>query len=160
QDPQAYVENKRFLERYQARKQELIAAQQRLQAEKEAKEQELYKEQCVECVNVLKKAIPNWDEPLYQSLMQYAIDLGASEEEVLKENRPSIFIALHKAYQFDKGRDKVMAKINRPGAPKKVVRPGVKNPVSDAEAGKRAKAAQAYAKGKMSQEDAFRFLED
>lgn len=158
-DPQAFVENKRFLERYQARKQELINAQQRLVAEANAKQEEAYKAQCVECVNVLKKEIPNWDEPLYQNLMEYAIKLGASEDEILKENRPSVFIALHKAMQFDHGRSRVMAKIKRPGAPKRVTTPGVQTPASD-DSGKRAQAAKAYASGKMSQADAFSFLED
>lgn len=156
-DPQAYVENNRFLERYKARKAELVAAQQRLQNETDAKVQEAYQAKCVECVQVLKKDIPNWDEPLYQNLLQYAIDLGADEQEVLKENRPSIFKALYKAYQFDKGKERVMAKIKRPGAPKKVIKTNAKPaPTGD----KKAVAAKAYASGRMSQSDAFKFLED
>ena len=91
--------------------------------------------------------------------MQYAIDLGATEEEVLKENRPSIFLALHKAYQFDKGKQQVMAKIKRPGAPRKVVK-------SDAAKSRtsnkpdNAKVAKAFAEGRVSHEDAFKFLVD
>lgn len=155
-DPQAYVENSRFLERYKARKAELVAAQQRIQTEEKTKADEAYKAKCVECVQVLKKEIPNWDEPLYQNLLQYAIDLGSSEEEILQENRPSVFLALYKAYQFDKGKERVLAKIKRPGAPRKVVKSGSKNKTGD----KTAAAAKAFSNGRLSHEDAFKYLED
>ncbi|AUM57591.1 scaffolding protein [Escherichia phage LAMP] len=159
EDPQAYVENKRFLEKYTARRNQLEQAQIRIKQEAAAKEQEAFQAKSIECVNILKREIPNWDENLYQNLMQYAIDLGATEEEVLKENRPSIFLALHKAYQFDKGKQQVMAKIKRPGAPRKVVK-------SDAAKSRtsnkpdNAKVAKAFAEGRVSHEDAFKFLVD
>lgn len=156
-DPQAYVENSRFLERYKARKAELVAAQQRIQTEEKTKADETYQAKCVECVQVLKKEIPNWDEPLYQNLLQYAIDLGSSEEEILKENRPSVFLALYKAYQFDKGKERVLAKIKRPGAPRKVMKPGSKNKTGD---NKTAAAAKAFSNGRLSHEDAFKYLVD
>lgn len=156
-DPQAYVENNRFLERYKARKNELVQAQQRLQQEAENKEQEAYRARSVECVQVLQKSIPNWGENLYQELLQYAIDIGASEEEILKENRPSVFIALHKAYQFDKGAQRVVAKIKKVGAPKKVMKSGSKQ----ANTGdKKAAAAKAFSEGRLSHQDAFNHLLD
>ena len=158
-DTQAYVENARFLDRYKQRKAELVAAQQRIQAEHDKKEQELFVAKCTECVNILKRDIPNWDENLYQGLMQYAIDLGATEEEILKENRPSVFLALHKAYQFDKGKQQVMAKIKRPGAPKKVVKPtGAKAKTSQEP--DNAKVARAFSEGRISSEQAFKYLVD
>lgn len=156
-DPQAYVENNRFLERYKARKNELVAAQQRLQQEAEAKEQEAYRARSVECVQVLKKAIPQWDEPLYQNLLQYAVDLGASEEEILKENRPSVFLALYKAYQYDKGTQRVVAKIKKVGAPKKVMKSGNKQSNTG---DSKAAAAKAFSEGRMSHGDAFSHLVD
>lgn len=155
-DPQAYVENKRFLEKYVERKNALVASQQRLVREAEQKEQEAYQARSIECVQVLKKNIPNWDEPLYQNLIQFAIDLGSDEQEILKENRPSIFLALYKAYQFDKGKDRVVAKIKRVGAPKKALKPGNKTPSGDGKAA----AAKAYSEGRMSQADAFKHLQD
>lgn len=157
EDPQAYVENKRFLESYQKRKNELVAAQQRLIEEAKAKEEEAFRAKSVECVQILKQAIPNWNDALYETLLQFAIDNGADEDAMLRENRPEIFKMMYKAYQFDTGRAKVMAKIKRPGTPKKVVRPGVK-PVGDTD--KQKVAAERYAKGQMSQAEAFKFLED
>ena len=158
EDPQAYVENSRFLERYKARKAELVAAQDRIKAEHDVKAQQEFQDKCVECVGILKREIPNWDESLYQNLMQYAIDLGAVEDEILKENRPSIFLALHKAYQFDKGKQTVMAKIKRPGAPRKVVKPGSK-PTTSQEPDS-AKAAKAFSEGRISSAEAFKYLTD
>lgn len=159
EDPQAYVENSRFLERYKQRKADLVTAQNRLQAESQHKEQEVYQAKCIECVNILKREIPNWDENLYQSLMQYAIDLGGTEEDILKENRPSVFLALHKAYQFDKGKQQVIAKIKRPGAPRKVVKTtGAKPKPSNTP--DNAKAAKAFAEGRIGHEDAFKYLVD
>lgn len=159
QDPQAYVENSRFLERYKARKAELVAAQERIRAEAEAKEQQEFQAKCGECVQILKKEIPNWDETLYQNLMQYAIDLGAVEDEILKENRPSIFLALHKAYQFDKGKQQVLAKIKRPGAPKKVVKSTASKARTSQEPDN-AKVAKAFSEGRIRHEDAFKYLVD
>lgn len=157
EDPQGYVENRRFLDRYKDRKQQLVDAQQRLAREAEEKEQEAYRARSVECVQVLKKSIPNWDEPLYQNLLQYAIDLGSSEEEILKENRPSVFLALYKAYQFDKGAQRVVAKIKKVGAPKKVMKSGNKQ---SGTGDKKAAAAKAYSEGRMSNSDAFNHLID
>lgn len=158
-DANAYVENARFLDRYKQRKAELVAAQQRIQAEHDRKEQELFVAKCTECVNILKRDIPNWDENLYQGLMQYAIDLGATEEEILKENRPSVFLALHKAYQFDKGKQQVLAKIKRPGAPKKVVKAaGAKAKTSQEP--DNAKAARAFSEGRIDHTQAFKYLVD
>ena len=158
EDPQGYVENRRFLDRYKDRKQQLVDAQQRLAHEAEQKEQEAFRARSVECVQVLKKSIPNWDEALYQNLLQYAIDLGSSEEEILKENRPSVFLALHKAYQFDKGAQRVVAKIKKVGAPKKVMKSGNKQANNTGD--KKAAAAKAYSEGRMSQGDAFNHLID
>lgn len=156
-DPQGYVENRRFLDRYKERKQQLVDAQQRLAREAEEKEQEAFRARSVECVQVLKKSIPNWDEPLYQNLLQYAIDLGASEEEILRENRPSVFLALYKAYQFDKGAQRVVAKIKKVGAPKKVMKSGNKQTGTG---DKKAAAAKAFSEGRLSHEDAFSHLVD
>lgn len=158
EDPQGYVENRRFLDRYKDRKQQLVDAQQRLAHEAEQKEQEAFRARSVECVQVLKKSIPNWDEALYQNLLQYAIDLGSSEEEILKENRPSVFLALHKAYQFDKGAQRVVAKIKKVGAPKKVMKSGNKQANNTGD--KKAAAAKAYSEGRMSHQDAFNHLTD
>lgn len=158
-DTNAYVENARFLDRYKQRKAELVAAQQRIQAEHDKKEQEVFVAKCTECVNILKRDIPNWDENLYQGLMQYAIDLGATEEEILKENRPSVFLALHKAYQFDKGKQQVMAKIKRPGAPKRVVKGTGAKPKPSQEPDN-AKVARAFSEGRINNEQAFKYLVD
>lgn len=159
QDPQAYVENSRFLEKYKQRRAELERAQERIRQEQSQKEQEAFQSKCIECVNVLKREIPNWDDNLYQNLMQYAIDLGATEDEVLKENRPSIFLALHKAYQFDKGKQSVMAKIKRPGAPRKVVKASGAKPRTSQNPNS-AKVAKAFSEGRINHEQAFNFLED
>lgn len=159
EDPQAYVENSRFLEKYKARRKQLEDAHTRMKQEELNKEQEAFQAKSVECVAVLKREIPNWDDNLYQGLMQYAIDLGATEEEVLKENRPSIFLALHKAYQFDKGKQQVMAKIKRPGAPRRVVKSsGAKERTSNKP--EQAKVAKAFSEGRINHEAAFKFLED
>ncbi|BCG45037.1 scaffolding protein [Escherichia phage EK010] len=159
EDPQAYVENKRFLEKYTARRQQLEQAQLKIKQEALAKEQQLFQAKCTECVSVLKREIPNWDDNLYQNLMQYAIDLGATEEEVLKENRPSIFLALHKAYQFDKGKQQVMAKIKRPGSPRKVVKSDASKSRSS-NTPDNAKVAKAFSEGRIRHEDAFKYLVD
>ncbi|AFR52041.1 head scaffolding protein [Escherichia phage ECBP2] len=159
EDPQAYVENKRFLEKYTARRQQLEQAQVKIKQDAQAKEQQAFQAKCTECVNVLKREIPNWDDSVYQNLMQYAIDLGATEEEVLKENRPSIFLALHKAYQFDKGKQQVMAKIKRPGAPRKVVKSDASKSRSS-NTPDNAKVAKAFSEGRIRHEDAFKYLVD
>lgn len=159
ENPELYVQNSRFLEKYKARKEELVSAQTRLKQEAQAKEAQMFQEKCVECVNVLKKEIPNWNQELYENLMNYAIELGAVKEEIEKENRPSIFLALNKAYQFDKGKQTIMAKIRRPGSPKKVLKnSGGKQNISQSV--DQAKLVKAFSEGRIDRATAFQHLID
>ena len=78
-----------------------------------------------ECVQELKSDIPGWNDALYNNLMDYAIENGAKEDEIVKCVDPSIFKMLHKARQFDSGKAVVKARVRKAtGSPKKVVKSG------------------------------------
>lgn len=159
-DPIAYRDNKRFLEKYQNRKQEIINLVQQKEAEKQAREDEVFRAKSVACVQVLKHRIPEgWNDALYDRIADYAIgELGADEDKFLQINDPSIIEAFYKARKWDHAEDaRIKAKIK--GAPKRHLKSGG-TPMKNAVKMQQERAAEAYAKGQMSQADAFKFLED
>lgn len=159
EDPHAYVENKRYLERYQRKQKDLIATMHRVQAEKQAQEEATFRAKSIACVQVLKSKIPEWNDKHYGDLIDFAIDeLGANEDEILKENRPSIILALHNAYKWHNAATyKTKATIK--GSPRSVIKPG-NTPAQSKTSMVQSQAEEAYAKGRMSQEEAFKFLQD
>lgn len=163
QDREAYVENMEFLNKYKRRREQLQGAFDKMKAEKDAVAQKEFNEQCRVCVETLQKTIPNWNEQLYTNLLEYAVEQGDAPERVGKENNPAFFQMLYKAYQFDKGKAQVTAKIKKAGAPKRVMKseakgglPASSNPKDMA----KARAAKAAKEGKLTKDDMFKYLVD
>lgn len=158
-DPQAYVENREFLDKYRARKSEIVMAMDELESQEQEIKQTEFKAQAQTCLGTLKAEIPGWNDTLYQDLMQYAIDNGTEEDVIADCVDPSVFKMLNKARQFDLGKQVVKAKIKRKvGSPKKVVKSASRNTakkVSD-----RDKIANKLAQGITSDSDVFDALED
>ena len=128
EDPQAYVENKEFLERYIQRKKEIVAAIDEQEQTKIEAEKEEHMLRAKSAVATLQKEIPGWSQKLYGDLIDYAVSTGVPESEILKSTDPTVFILLNKARQFDNGKRVVKAKIKRQPSksPKKVVKPQAK----------------------------------
>lgn len=158
EDPQTYAIEKRNYDRMLKRKQWLIdtAAQQKLQ--REAAERQAFLNESMATVDVLKAKIPGWGDPLYEELMNHAITAyGVSEEEVLKWNKPHQFLMTYNDYMRTKGKQRASVTINNGRKSKGVYnRPGGKAISTD----DRALIAAKYNAGKLSQEEAFKFLED
>lgn len=156
-----YRENKRYEQELKRKREGLISEFSTLQQQKELAEQEAFKQKSIACVNVLKAEIPTWGDKLYGELMEYAInDLGADEADVLKWNNPSLFKAVYKAMQLDKGIAKAKAKIKGGKVSSKYVTGGKGAVITDQQQARKNQIANDYAKGKVSQEEAFNFLED
>lgn len=166
-DPVGYVENREFLDRYKARRQEILAAQQELEEEKAAKDAEDFKVKAREAGVVLARDIPGWNNDLYQQLMVYAVENGANAEEIANSVDPTIFKILYKAMQYEKGKQVVKAKVKRVGgSPKKVATPSAK-PAPTSEATQKGAAKKAIIKkmenGGLNERElrnSFNFLED
>lgn len=125
-DPVGYVENREFLDRYKQRRDEITAAMNEVQAERERKEQEEFQEKAREAGVVLARDIPGWNNDLYQQLMMFAVENGADANEIAQTVDPTIFKVLYKAMQYEKGKQVVKAKVKKVGSPKKVAKSGAK----------------------------------
>ncbi|AVJ48273.1 hypothetical protein [Salmonella phage SE131] len=166
-DPVGYVENREFLDRYKARRQEILKAQEELEAEKAEKEAEDFKVKAREAGVILARDIPGWNNDMYQQLMVYAVENGANAEDIANSVDPVMFKILHKAMQHDKGKQVVKAKVKRVGgSPKKVATPSAK-PAPTSEATQKGAAKKAIIKkmenGGLNERElrnSFNFLED
>lgn len=166
-DPVGYVENREFLDRYKARRTEILKAQEELESEKVEKETEDFKVKAREAGVILARDIPGWNNDMYQQLMMYAVENGANAEEIANSVDPVMFKILHKAMQHDKGKQVVKAKVKRVGgSPKKVASPSSK-PAPTSDAGQKGAAKKAIIKkmenGGLNERElrnSFNFLDD
>lgn len=128
ENPESYVDNRQFLEKYTERLNEIQKAMNDIEAKKEAQREEALQTKARECVTVLNRDITGWGPDLYQTLMKYAVENGADADEIQNCVDPVVFKALHKAYQFDKGKATVTAKVKKVvTSPKKVVKTAPKD---------------------------------
>ena len=122
-DHSAYVDNKIFLEKYQQRFNEISEAMDEIRTKEEEDKKSTLQEQARNCLAVLEKDLPGWGEPLYRQLMEYAVENGASSDDIVNCTDPMVFKVLHKALQFDKGKATVKAKVKKAvTSPVKVVK--------------------------------------
>lgn len=158
-DPQAYVENREFLDKYKARKQEIVVAMQHLEGQEAEIEQQSFQQEARTCLNTLQAEIPGWNDSLYQDLMQYAIDNGSPEASVTKNIDPTFFKVMHKARQFDIGKQVIKAKIKRKvTSPRKVTKSNAKN--TKRPSSNRDRIARKLEQGNTGDSDVFNALED
>lgn len=160
EDPQAYVENREFLDKYKARHKEIIEAVSALEEKDEAEKQRLTNEKARSANAELARDIPGWGNKMYADLITFAIEKGANEDEMRKCMDPFVFKMLHKNMEYEKGVQKVKAKVKKVGgAPKKVVKTAPAKPAqTNTKPNKEALLKKAQAAGDMS--SWFNLLED
>jgi hypothetical protein len=76
--------------------------------------------QARECVEVLKKEIPGWNQKVYDDIRGFAIDTGLAPEVVNNLVDPAAFKMLHMAMLYKKGQTASTKKVVK--APKKIVK--------------------------------------
>lgn len=157
ENPTEFARHHEYIEATKAKRAELVQEIQLQEERNKAAEYEQYVQQCTACRQVLEHDIPEWSNELYQELMQFAVDSGVSEEDIVKENRPSFFKMAYKAMKYEKGESIVKkAKVKRVGAPTAVVS---STSTKKSDSVKERKLA-AYKQGKLSNEDVFGLIED
>ena len=77
-------------------------------------------EQAKECVKVLQREIPDWNNSMYNDIRQYAITNGLPEEAVNQYVDPNVIMLLNKARMFDQTTK--VATVKKAKAAKKVLR--------------------------------------
>lgn len=124
EDPQAYVENREFLDKYRARHKEIVAQMSQIEEQLEAERVAEVQTKASEANQILTRDIPGWNRDMYVDLMTYAVkELGMDEKFVTDSVDAGFFKAVHMAKQLATGKQTVKAKIKRiGGAPKKVVK--------------------------------------
>lgn len=162
-DPQAYVENREFLDKYKARHREILAEMDFVEEQLETEKAEANRVKAAQANEVLTRDIPGWNKDMYVGLMTYAVkELGMDQDFVVNSVDAGFFKSLHKAQQLDQGKQTVKAKIKKlGGSPKKVVKaaPKVNKTVNGKKATIKRKIESGQA-GDMDLADAFDFLED
>lgn len=122
EDPQAYVENREFLDKYKARHKEITSAVADLDAKAEAEEKRVTTEKARAANATLARDIPGWGDAMYRKLVEFAVEKGADQDTILSSTDPFMFKLLHKIMEHEKGVQKVTAKVKKLGSPKKVVK--------------------------------------
>ena len=77
-------------------------------------------DQAKECVKVLQREIPDWNNSMYNDIRQYAITNGLPEEAVNQYVDPNVIMLLNKARMFDQTTK--VATVKKAKAAKKVLR--------------------------------------
>lgn len=77
-------------------------------------------EQAKECVQVLQREIPDWNNTLYNDIRQYAITNGLPEQAVNQYADPNVIMLLNKARMFDQTTK--VATVKKAKAAKRVLR--------------------------------------
>ena len=102
-------------------------------------------EEAKECLQVLQREVPDWNNGLYNDIRQYAISQGLPEESVNQYADPNVIMLLNKARMFDQ--TKKVATVKKAKAAKKVLRskkaPPTKAAVKKREQQKKIEAMQA-----------------
>lgn len=159
EDPQKYVDNKEFLEKYSQRSQEIKNAFKEIRQKEEDQKEADFKESAAQCIEVLKADIPGWNDDLYNDLMDYAVENGAKEEDIMQTVDPMVFKLLFKAKQFDQGKQVVKAKVKKAvRSPKKVVKSQAKATIRKASASEI--ASKKFDAGEFDSVDVFNALVD
>lgn len=86
----------------------------------QAKQAEMRKEAASEAVKVLKEAIPNWSNSLYDSIREYAVSKGMPQDVVNNLVDPVAIQLIHKARLYDES--KKIAVKKKVAQPKKVIK--------------------------------------
>lgn len=151
EDPQAYVENREFLDKYKARHKEIVSAVSDLEEKAAAEEKRITSDKAREAVAILSRDIPGWGDKMYNSLVAYAVEKGADKDTILNSVDPFLFKLLHKNMEHEKGVQKVKAKVKKlGGSPKKVVKAAPKAPEVSKDAKREAMIKKAEKAGDMS----------
>lgn len=159
-DPVAYAEQVRYIDKMKARKQSILNSQARIKAQQEAAQDAKFKQEADACVATLKQVIPTWNDTLYEKLMNFAVnEYHENPDDVLKWNKPSDFIRLYELYNFKQGKAKAATTLKGVKKGGKFLSSGGARVQASKEA-ERDKAARMLNQGKMSPQEAFAFLED
>lgn len=150
EDPQAYVENREFLDKYKARHKEITGAVADLESKAEAETARITQEKAREANAVLARDIPGWGEKMYKTLIEFAVEKGANQDTILNSTDPFLFKLLHKTLEHEKGVQKVTAKVKKLGSPKKVVKAAPAKPTVSKDAKREALIKKAEETGDMS----------
>ncbi|EJY3122530.1 hypothetical protein OGA32_000112 [Salmonella enterica] len=159
-DPSLFAAERRYYDKMLKRRNDLLTQAAQAKQAKEIQEKENFINQSKACVEVLKVKIPEWSQKLYETLMEHAInEFDVDPEEVLKWNKPHQFLMVYRDYKRTKG--KTMANVSLKNAKRSTARHISSNggTPNKSYVDRQAIAAK-YAAGKMSQEEAFKFLED
>lgn len=161
-DPQAYFEHQKYVKSLTDKRQQVINERARIEANEAKRKQDEFSRDATHCVKTLKAEIPEWSDPYYETLTDYIIAKGGDADKVLVNVDPLFWKLVHENYKLTSGVNAVKAKLEKVKGKgmRKVLQPNAGQPMTGRKEAEQAQAAAMYAKGQMSNADAFKFLED
>jgi hypothetical protein len=90
-------------------------------ANQQAERAATFREQAKECVEVLTRDLPNWNETLYNDIRAFGVKSGLPQADVDMIADPTIIKLLHSAMLYERG--KTVATTKKVAAVKKTVKP-------------------------------------
>ncbi|MFX0614051.1 hypothetical protein ABEL47_01645 [Escherichia coli] len=159
-DPVAYRDHKMHYDDLQAKKRNVLAAYEKAEANKQASKDAQFAKDAQQTLKTLKATIPNWSDRLYEEMLQHAVyDLGWSEEDATKEIRLPVIKGLLNSLSLTKGQQQYKAKLQRVTGATRSINPGANKQGNAVEEESKRNIAAKFAKGLISNEEAFKFLE-
>lgn len=127
EDPKEFANTKLFVENYAKRKAEIEKAQTQLESQRAHEKEVELQAKAQDCVKVLERDLPEWNQDVYQQVVNHAVELGMSQDAALTLTDAGVIKALYNSMALSKGKESVKnkAKIIKK-SPTKVITSGAK----------------------------------
>ena len=158
EDPAEYAEHREYYEHHRRRVKEVTKAFNDVKEQEATAAKAVEVKKIQEANTVLARDIPGWGQDMYNDLCNYALEAGFDKDYILESVSPAFFKMLHKNMAVEKGVKKVIAKVKKVGAPKKVIKSNTSKPKVSKEAEREAQIKRAMKSGNPA--DMFQFLVD
>jgi hypothetical protein len=158
-DPEELAWHRQQYQTLIARRDKLVAGAKDLDRTLEARQQARLQQEAVEAVKVLsdpQQGIPGWSEELYGEILDFAIEAGLPEDDVVTITNPAVIKIINDARMFHKGQKAAAQKVNL--TPKRVRRGGGDEPIRSSEDKTQKAVMKKLRSGRATDEDAMQAL--
>lgn len=158
-DPEEFEWHRQQYQGLIARRDKLVSGAKNLETTMTARQQERLQQEAVQAVQVLSDpttGIPGWSDELYGEILDFAVEAGLPEEDVVNITNPSVIKLINDARLFRKGQKAAAEKVNL--TPKRVRRPGSGAAIPAAEDKKQQAVMKKLRSGRATDDDAMAAL--
>lgn len=158
-DPEEFEWHRNQFATLTARRDKLVAGAKGLEQTMAARQAQRLKEEATEAVKVLSDpttGIPGWSEELYSDILDFAVEAGLPEDDVVTITNPAVLKIINDARLFRQGQKAAAKKVNL--TPKRV-RKGISSaPIEAGEDKRQAAVMKKLRSGRATDDDAIAAL--